>query len=235
MLNSDRFLLAFKKIEYCLNKIVKHKKRVKFYDLVQAAIESDPSIRFFQSDLEEYADLRNAIVHRYSNGQVIAEPNDKAVNEIESIASMICNPPRVSSLFKRNVVILSPEDSIEEAVNIMLKKSFSQLPVVKNTRFWGLLTTNTIARWLGSQTSENILNVKQTPITKVLNFTEDRDNHLFLKEDGTLFDVLEYFKEYEKKGKVLNAILITKSGSSSEKLLGIITIWDLPKIYGKLR
>jgi len=55
-----------------------------------------------------------------------------------------------------------------------------------------------------------------------------------LRRDSTLFEALERFQDFERRGKKLEAVLITQNGKLSETLLGIITIWDLPKIYEAL-
>jgi len=118
----------------------------------------------------------------------------------------------------------------------MFEQSFSQIPICDNKdAFVGLLTTNTVTRWLGASVKDDIFSLTETPITDVFNFTEDKDNFIFLSRDSTLFKALERFQTHEKNGKKLEAILITQNGRRSETLLGIITIWDLPEIHATLR
>jgi hypothetical protein len=88
MLNSDRFLNAFNSIERYLREFAKQGKETRFYALVDLASNSNPAVRRFKDDLKEFADLRNAIVHERTDGHVLAEPNDKAVNEIAAIPNL---------------------------------------------------------------------------------------------------------------------------------------------------
>jgi predicted transcriptional regulator len=229
MLNSMRFIKAFNSIEQYLRKQTQNDKRLHYYDLVNIATKSNAIVRRYERDLKEYADLRNAIIHESSDGHVIAEPNELAVNDIEHINSILHKPPSIIPLFQSEVSSFSVNDSIGAAVKLMLYQSFSQVPVFNEERFVGLLTTDTISRWLGSCVADDIFILSETKINHVLRYTEDRKNHIFLKKGSTIFDALETFQEFENRGKSLKAILITESGKSTQKIIGIMTISDLPK------
>ena len=116
----------------------------------------------------------------------------------------------------------------------MFAQSFSQIPIYDNQEFRGLLTTNTVARWLGACVTEDIFSLRETSINTVLTYAEEVDNYCFLKKSATVFEALQEFQEYERNGKRLEAILITESGWPRESPLGMITVWDLPQIYGEL-
>lgn len=236
MSNSVRFLDAFNRIDHQLRKLTGNERGVPFGVVVDRVSRVNAAVRRFKDDLKQFAQLRNAIIHETRNGRVIAEPADWAVAEIERIASLLGDPPKVIPLFAKRVVTLGSEDSIATAVQFMLEHSFSQIPIFSGRRFVGLLTTNTIARWLGAQViaGEQRLDLAGTNIGSVLQYTEEADIYCFLRKEATLFEVLERFQEYERKGKRLEAALITDTGVPSEKLLGIITVWDLPSIYEHL-
>lgn len=112
----------------------------------------------------------------------------------------------------------------------MYENQISQAPVVQEGRFIGLLTANTIARWLGANVENDLFSVKETLISEVLEYTEDPNHVAFMNPEHTVFDVFELIQQYELKGNRLEAILVTHSGKATESILGIITIWDLPKM-----
>lgn len=118
-----------------------------------------------------------------------------------------------------------------EAASIMLRDSFSQIPICDDRGFVALLSANTLARWLGSSISTDIFSLSDTDIEAVLGFSEDQDNYCFLSRNHTVFDALEKFHSYERRGKNLEAILLTQNGKPTESILGIITVWDIPTIY----
>ncbi|MBD2097727.1 CBS domain-containing protein [Trichocoleus sp. FACHB-591] len=230
MKNSDRFLRAFSSIERFLRLKVNSDSYHTFYQLVDKTSTSSAVIKSFKNDLKEYADLRNAIVHERSDEHTIAEPNDRAVEDIEKIASAITNPPRVIPKFQTSVTSLKQKASIGDAVRLMLEHSFSQIPIFDNDVFSELLTANTITRWLGVSVLEDIFSLKETQIEKVLEFTEYRENHKFIGRNTTIFEVLEDFQLFGERGRKLDALLITDSGKQTEKIIGIITVSDLPTI-----
>ena len=100
-------------------------------------------------ELQEYADLRNAIVHQRSDeGHIIAIPIDEVVADIEELARKICEPPKVSAHFLNRLRKFAiPETEIREAVDIMETMGSSKLPVYAQGGFHALLTMEMIARW----------------------------------------------------------------------------------------
>ncbi len=234
MPNSRRFLNAFNRIEKYLQTRSKQNSWESFSSLLGRVAQTDSAVRRYRDDLREFAELRNAITHQSRGYQVIAEPSDQAVNEIEHIASLLLSPPKVIPLFQKTVFTLSLSDTVDKAVKVMYEKSYSQIPVYENEDFSGLLSTDTVARWLGACVNDDIFSLKETRVSDVLKHAEDEDNYSFLSRKATLFEALEEFQIYQGKGKKLEAILITHNGKRSEALLGVITVWDLPRLYEEL-
>jgi len=56
-------------------------------------------------------------------------------------------------------------------------------------------------------------------------------NYRFISRRTTLFDVLEHFDDFTKRGRNLDALIITHSGKINQKPLGIVTVYDLPEIF----
>lgn len=235
MANSDIFLDAFAAIETYLRRRCGINRRATFYQLVDDAARSLPNVRRYRDDLKEYADLRNAIVHERTDKHVIAEPNDKAVKDILRVKSLILKPPTVIPLFQSRVAIIQVSDTIGSAAKLMFEHSFSQMPVSTAGKIVGLLTANTISRWLGAIAAEGTFNLNAATISDVLRYTEDAENHVFVGRNTTLFDVLEQFQKFESRGKKLDAVLVTETGKSAENLVGILTVADLPKILSLLQ
>jgi CBS domain-containing protein len=225
-LASARFLDAFQRIEKHLKNrsqtVDTH--RTTFYELVDAAAESDSAVRRYRIDLKEFADLRNAIVHERIGGEPIAEPHMQTVLTLETILSQVSAPPSLRSRFAKAVVCCSPSDPISTAARKMREGNFSSLPVVKD-RIIALLTGETIARWLSVAMGDDEI-VLGAPVTDVLLHTEDSDHWRTLAADASVFDAKEQFDDFHRRGKSLDAILITNSGKSHESLLGVVTIFD---------
>lgn len=232
MLNSERFLNAYAAIEKHLRRLAGGDRSATFSQVLEKAVASDWAARCWKDDLREYHDLRNAIVHERTDGHVIAEPNDGAVADLKHIAAQLTQPPSVIPSFQTQVASFGSQDAIAAAVSTMWEESFSQVAVVDSGVFSGLLTTNTIARWLGANVADDLFSLRETPISRVMKYTEDHENHAFLSRNASVYEALHKFAQPESAGRRLDAILITQHGKRDESILGIITISDLPKVYG---
>jgi CBS domain-containing protein len=230
-LNSERFLNAFAAIEEYLRDAARAGRGEGFRNLVDKVGRSRAEVRRFGEDLKEFAELRNAIVHERGGGYVIAEPNERVVEEIERIEVLLLKPPPVSSISHMPVLVLAADRPVADAVKIMLERNLSKIPVLKDRRFTGLLTGDTIARWLGSHAEEPTINLLEATVAEVLQYAEERDDHAYLSRESSVFEAIELFQRYQKRGKRLQAILITESGRSGEHIIGIMTLSDLPAAF----
>lgn len=231
--NAERFLSAYTRIEQSLQKIVAPDRFMRFYELVKCACRINPLVRQYKVDLLEYGELRNAIVHNRTDGRIIAEPDDESVATVERIAAHLAEPPLVLPLFKRAVLTVELDDPISRAVKILYRHSLFQLPVTDRGVTVALLTTNTITRWLGECFEKRVFS-REAAVREVLEYTEHVDNFRFLGGEATLFEVQDLFFQYYLRGRKLDAVLITASGSPSEPLLGIVTMRDLPLVQKEL-
>jgi predicted transcriptional regulator len=234
MSNADLFLSSYNEIEQYLRRKTGENTSVGFSRLIDIAGRSNGHVSYYKDDLRQYSDLRNAIVHDSKDGQVIAEPHFNTVEDIQQLADLITDPPSVIPLFQIEVLKFEVSQPIADAVTVMQDKSYSQVPVYVGNRFTDLLTTNTITRWLGASVDEGHLSLKETLIRDVLVYTEYPDHYTFFNRNADIFEVVEQFRQYERMGRRLEAIIVTQRGSAHEKPIGIITAYDLPKIQEKL-
>lgn len=225
---------SFSEIEEYLEKYTNTIRHDSFANLVNKASRTNSIIREYKIDLFELKDLRNAIVHERSDGHIIAEPHDGTVKLIQKIEGLLKNPPKVLPSFRGEVLTLYTYNSLQDAVHLMKKKSYTQIPILdRDNNYFDLLTSNTIVRWLGSNIKKDFL-VAQVGIDEVLKYKENNNVCLFVPADMNFIELLDIFDDYNNTAKKLEAIIITRSGSKNEQFLGIITNWDLPFIYEKL-
>lgn len=234
MSNATTFLNSFAAIEKYLRARSDADRHASFYQLVDRASSVLPAVRRHRDDLKEYADLRNAIVHERSDGRPIAEPNDRAVRELQQLESFLLNPPRVLPAFQKHVYTVDASAQITDALAFFSPRNFSQVPVTKSQRVVALLTTNTVSRWLASHVDDGIVSLTDYTVADALKYTEYDDNWRVARRDTTLAEAVTWFDKHEAEGKRLDALLITQSGRPAEALLGIITIHDMPKVLRRL-
>lgn len=228
--NAERFLSAFNRIENFLRKETDSKPGVSFVELVNRAVKFNNVVEKYKDDLKEFAQLRNAIVHQTTE-QPIAVPIDEVVQSIERVAQYLLSPPKVIPAFQRKVFIMYDDEYVKDAMINMYKKGYSQIPIYKRDgEFAFLLTTYTITMWLGECMDKNISNPGDYLIRDIACYENKCHNYRFIGWQATMFDVLDIFYHAQRKGTRLEAVLITHSGDAQDRLMGIITVWDLPQI-----
>lgn len=231
--SADRFLTAFATIEQRMRSEYASDRHDTFYSLLRTAASSDRFIRKQQQFLQVASDLRNILSHNREDGEHLAAPAESMTRKLEAIAQKLAEPTRVIDLFRRQVVTVTPETEIGDALQLMRENNLSQIPVYRNSVFIGLLTTDTVARWIGVHIKNEILDLK-VPVEDALQHKEDIETHLFVSRTAPVPEVIEAFEEHTDKGKRLSAVLITQNGKETEGLLGIVTVYDLPEAIASL-
>ena len=232
--NSGRFLKAFRSIEQHLRKVAGGGRDVGIVEIMNDATRRDPSIARHEDDIHKFRKLRNILVHGDIEGTEIAWPSDLAVERIERVKSLLTSPPRVVSVFRGKVLTGKGDDPVGPSIRAMMEHTFSQIPVYDGKRFVGLLTMETVARFLAEHLDETIRDLRLTPVRDVLKCAECQDSHIFIPAKTRLTEVLAKFEKSDRKGKRIQAMLITRDGGPDEKLIGIITVWDIPRIHERL-
>ncbi|RSK36685.1 CBS domain-containing protein [Bhargavaea beijingensis] len=229
--NSERFLVAFNRIEKALEKMTGSSTYVSFFKLIDFAKKKNAIIRHFEDDLREYGDLRNAIVHhRTAVEYAIAEPHDEVVEKIEQIDRTLTAPPVAGEQFRRRVHIFSPADSLAHALRTAGKKRDFQIPVYDRGEFRGLISPSGLMEYLAETVSDDVISREMTTLSDILRHIQTGRSYEFISANLSIYAAEEMFSEAVVKGRRLDALLITENGGREEKLLGIITPWDLMKI-----
>ena len=226
---SSRFLDAFNGIENWM----RHELNAEHEDfgiLLSEMEQSRSGFDRYSSELRRLARLRNLIVHHHSRDEPLAVPTTRSVERIDMIHKQLLSPPLLLSVAAAPVQTCLPTDLIGHPLKKMHIGTFSQLPIYGNNQCLGLLTADTIARWLAVNLAGGVGLVEEKPVSDVIQHQEDPDNHTFLHRTSTVEDGLAAFGKYHLKGKRLDAILITQNGRLTEAPLGIVTIQDIPKL-----
>ncbi len=231
MNDADEFLDLFVEIEMWLRQEINAPdEHLGFSAMVRRVARKDQIVQQYKEELIQYARLRNLIVHERVDSEIIAEPTPIVIENLKKIRQYLIDPPKLIPAFLIKVKVRSKDDAISKAVSDMSKGSFSQLPILAGKKVVELLTSETIARWLASEIENGIVSIDETTIETALAFTEDKEHYCFLSRDSTFYDALEQFNQFAERGKSLDAILITHSGSKEQKLLGILTTYDIPRL-----
>ncbi len=227
---TSRFLDAFNAIENWMRHELNAPEHVEFRTLVADLAEANNGFKRHARTLKRLAKLRNLIAHDYSRDEPLAVPTLRTVEQICAIRTELVSPPSLYSVAAFPVQMCRPTDPLGCSVAKMHEGVFSQLPIYDGNNFLGLLTAETIARWLACNLNGGVGLVEERPISEIIQHQEDADNHTFLSRASTVADGLTAFDKFLRRGKRLEAILITENGLSTERPLRIATIHDIPKL-----
>jgi len=222
----ERFEAAYNRIDGRLRRALTKKKRISF---IQVVTDYARNKRFWTDDaefLKVIGKLRNVIIHEKTQPyKYLAVPTPTMVDELESILYRLTNPELAIPRFQKEVETVSIKDPLSNVLRKISYRDYSQFPVYDGQRFKGLLTENGITRWLAYHVSSklSLVELEEVFVDQILRNEEQRENYIFVNRNKTVNEIKELFAGKE----LLEAVLITESGSKNQELLGIATRWDM--------
>jgi len=202
-----------------------------FYRLIDKVKKENAIIRKFEEDLRECANLRNAIVHNRTGVEyAIAEPHDDFVELIEYIDLQLSKPITVGKMFARKVHTLKSTDSLGRGLELIREHRFNQIPIYRNREFIGLVTAAGITFWLADKYTKGFDFKEMPTLLDVYYHEKKKSTYRFVNKNLSVYEAEDYFKKAVSHGKRLEMLLITENGLKDEKLVGIITPFDLLKL-----
>lgn len=228
---SSRFLDAFSGIEKHLWRLVNADRYTRFNELVDKAASSDRIVRRLRAHLKDFGELRNFVVHEYRRDVPAAIPSLHTVEQLIAIRDELLPPPKLINLFRKRVETCAATDPVGIAAKKMHDGVFSQLPVYDGNMIIGLLTAETVARWLAGCLASGLGILEEETVDKVMQYAEETCNHTLMGQGGTVFDALAAFDEFFQSGASLDAIILTANGRNTEAPIGIVTVADMPQLH----
>lgn len=231
MERSERFIVAFNKIEKYFNQQLNDTSYVPFFRAVLRLRKKDAIVNRYHNDLLEYSELRNAIVHeRTEVNYTIADPHIRIVEAIEKIAEEMTAPKLVIPTFKKTLKVIQADLSVKTILNMIRETKFTQFPVYRSKQFVGLLTDKKVLHWIAGNLNGDFSELLQTPIMKLIEDDGTEPNYRFIPRSMDIYQAEELLLEMFKKHEGIAALLITEEGKASEKLLGMVTPRDLIRV-----
>ena len=230
-----RFFAAFNEIEQFLRQAIGAKNSDSFWWIVDRAHDKHLMSKRQAEQLKDFSNLRNAIAHgRYYDGEPIATPHPQVLEQLENLQHLLTDPPTAQSLLsEREVTTLSPDADILEALALIDRTGYSQIPIYDSGVFQALLTTNVIARWVAADLSDDGV-INGASISAVLTMAERKDRAEFLPRTATAQEVIDVLTEPSADGTHPSAVLLTEHGKPSQRPVAIATPADLATLVDAL-
>ncbi|SRR5712692_3553747 len=225
---AEEFIQLFNRVENFLSDLVKPPKFMRFWQLVDSASEVSAAVRANSSDLKQFANLRNAIVHDASYpSHMVAVPSQEALLKFKGIAQDVLQPIPLIPTFATQVRCFSPPDNLPGVLKFMRKQDFSQVLVRGSDGRLSMLTVEGITKWLADNVEGNQSSANNATLDRVLNL-EPPGCFIIMGPDKSIFDAADAFtNSIHREATRLYAIAITASGNDTDEPIGFVTPWDL--------
>lgn len=232
----DRFLAAFNDIEGHFRAVLRAGDHVDFGQLVRDYTAKKRLPYQYVDALRVCASLRNAISHgRFYEGRPIADPVEYVVVQIELLREQILAPQKAYVVLgPMNVRVARPADPIAAVLEHVRRFDYSQLPIYDDNGYVGILTTNTIARWLADQFGRNTGMAEEEPVRKVMGFAEPHESARLVPRTITAAEAIDRLSHGGAEGRPLTALIITDRGKATETPLAVVVADDLPALSAAL-
>ena len=178
-------------------------------------------------------EVRNLLTHNGdAQGDPLIEPSEALIEELKQIIEYAKRPPLAIHFMTPRAQLLTADlgQRVYEVMRSMEKRGFSHIPVIGKGEFVGVFSIGTVFTYCARDMGDGGIE-KQT---RVRDFSAwiPIDKHVmecygFIDENATYADVKWEFERIKRQEKRLAALFVTKTGSITEPLLGMITPWDV--------
>lgn len=230
----EKFIGTYNQIDAYMRKSLNVEKYVDHSHLIRLMAEQNKIFAQYLNELLTFADLRNVLDHNPYRIQAhpMAEPHKYIVNRYEEIRNLLFDPPKALSIAIKGPIIYTTtlKANTIDVMQVMNDKMYTHVPVMDNGLLFGVFSENTILHYL-VKNKDSIITTDTTleEFKDLLPLTRNRIEYFeFVPRDTLLSDVKTIFNEGLKDGKRIAVVYITETGNQKEKILGMITPWDLP-------
>lgn len=230
---SEKFITLYNKLDAYMRKKLGSDKHIYHTALLrEMALKNKVFADNFQ-DLKIFSEVRNMLIHnpykQFANP--LFYPHSYITKKYEEIINLIFNPPLALSIaVPANVIYkATPDTLIQKLMKTMIDKNYTHVPIIKDGSMIGVFSENTLLSFLVTNHEGIILkDAKVSDFAEFIPFDKHMNEYFeFIPRKKLLTDVEKIFRQGMKDGKRIAVVYITENGKSDEKVLGMITPWDL--------
>lgn len=232
MHNSDIFLELYKNLEELLE--VKYSNGRNYPGSAVIRFYNDDDGKKWREELNICREMRNMLSHHAQIGGVpVFEPSDEVIKILRRILEDVKNPPVAMSIATpaNQLVSCRLDDSAEDVIRSMKGHGYSHVPVIEGGRLVGVFSVGTVFSMMDKYGAGGVK--KDSHISDFKEFLPI-DKHLtecfgFVSDSAPFKGLKQRFTANGPREKRLVALFVTENGNKNEKILGIITPWDMIK------
>lgn len=223
------FLDMYKQLEDELEDKYRHARRK--CSSVVFEFTKDPESAPIRDKLNVCRELRNLLTHNANLGGIpVAEPSLPLMDAMQEILDFVRKPPLALEFATRGEQVMkaSTHQKVLRVMDVMDKNGFSHIPVMNNGTFLGVFSSGVIMRYLLRSHARGI--TPETTIGDLRDYIaveKHAENYEFVSKDTSYLTVRDMFEKVKGRNQRVSVIFITEHGRQDQKLLGMLTPWDV--------
>ena len=187
-------------------------------------------------ELNYCREVRNLLQHgeRVRDDYAVV-PSAGMIESIRSTIERVEGLPRAIDLCvkTRDVYSVSLTDPMLAAMRVMCDKSYSHLPILEDGRVVGVFSAKSLFTYLiedGITTLDESMTFEQVagllPLDK-----HGSETFAFVPQEMLATNIAELFQRARSQSKRLGVVFVTAHGKQNERLLGMLTAWDMAAFF----
>lgn len=228
MSNSESFIDKYKHLE----KVIINNFGLEPEAPAVAFLERNPNYRSMKDELRYCRNVRNLLSHNPKiEGEYPVEVSNGMIAFLDKVIKTVEHPKRAKDIYVPidKVLYRTYNDNVLDAMIEMNERNFSKMPILDKGVVVGIFSENTLMSYLVDNKKMEIKDdMTFNDLSGYLPLVKHKaHDFIFVKEDMLLTEVVAIFDKALEIGKRIGLVLVTKTGNSNEKLLGIISAWEV--------
>ena len=196
-----------------------------------ARLEDLGEFRRYSSKIKYCRELRNLLVHNPKiDGEWAAEVNEAMIDFVGRMSLLVLKPPRVCecALSVKEIMYSTLEENVFEVMQQMKQRDISKVPILDRGKVVGVFSHDSVFSRVLSENGEISKDMVFRDMLPELTIEGERAKHYcFAKWTEYTSDIEKMFDESSDHHIRIKVIFLTKNGRSDEKLIGMVTPWEL--------
>lgn len=223
--NNDLFIEKYKELEYEITKSYNLPKTTSPIPF----IEKNSEYSKYSKELNYCREVRNFLQHESKiDNEFAVIASNEMIEKLEEIINAVKNPIRIKDVYINidKVYYKGLNNYVYPSMLSMDYKKYSHIPILRNGILIGVFSKTSIFKYLLEE-ENNRLNEDLTfkDIEKYISLNEEY--YLYTTLDMPVEEIKEEVVLNFKRGKRIAIIFVTKDGTSSSELLGLLTPYDI--------
>ena len=197
---------------------------------------NDRDYRNIKDELDYCREVRNFLSHNESvNDDYAVIPSEGMVQTMRNNLSRVAEIPKAIHICTktRQLYSVSLQDRIRPAMRTMARNSYTHVPILQDGFVVGVFSENTLVAHMNT---DEVVEITEDDTFEKMKGLLPLDKHVgetfrFVSEGLLATEIAEMFLDALKRRERLCMVFVTANGKQREKLLGIITAWDMADFF----